>query len=52
MLTVQTVSIVTWAAQYNTWLLNKLTLKGIVFSFSFLVNIVESRLAFGQAGSG
>ncbi len=23
-----------WAAQYNTWLLNKLTPKGVVFSFS------------------
>ncbi len=34
MLTVQTVGIVTWAAQYNTWFLIALTLKGIVFSFS------------------
>ena len=24
-----------WAARYNTWLLIKLTLKGIVFSFLF-----------------
>ena len=25
----------TWAARYNTWLLSKLTPKGIVFSFLF-----------------
>ena len=25
-----------WAAWCNTWLLKKLTLKGVVFSFSFL----------------
>ncbi len=25
-----------WAARYNTWLLTKLTPKGVVFSFSFL----------------
>jgi len=24
-----------WAARYNTWLLIKLTLKGVVFSFLF-----------------
>ena len=27
---------VNWAAQYNTWLLIELTLKGVVLSFSFL----------------
>ncbi len=29
------INIVSWAAWYNTWLLNKLTPKGIVFSFLF-----------------
>ncbi len=28
-----------WAALYNTWLLIKLLLKGVVFPFSFLVNV-------------
>ena len=27
----------TWAARYNTWLFIKLTLKGVVFSFLFLL---------------
>ena len=30
------VSAVTWAAQYNSWPLVELTLKGVVFTFSFL----------------
>ncbi len=28
-----------WAARYSTWLLIKLTLKGVVFSFLFFVTI-------------
>ena len=28
-----------WAARYNTWLLIKLTLKGVVFSFLFLFHL-------------
>jgi len=28
-------AITTWAARYNTWLLNKLMPKGVVFSFLF-----------------
>ncbi len=26
-----------WAAQYNTWLLIKMTLKGVLFSFLFTI---------------
>ena len=35
-----------WAAQYNTWLLIKLTLKGIVFSFLFFSFLLFSFLFF------
>ena len=31
---------VTWAARYNTGLLNKLTPKGVLFSFAFLVSFL------------
>ena len=30
----------TWAARYNTWLLIKLTLKGVVFCFLFYIWVV------------
>ncbi len=33
---------VTWAAQYNTWLLIKLTLKGVVFGLFCKVHAVLS----------
>jgi len=33
-----------WAAQYNAWLLSKLTLKGIVFSFLFFAGVRLHRL--------
>ncbi len=32
-----------WAARYNTWLLIKLTPKGVVFSFSFLKDVTMSK---------
>ena len=38
----------TWAARYNTWLLIKLTPKGVVFSFSFLE--MRKTDCFGKTG--
>ncbi len=36
----------TWAAQYNNWLLNALTPKGVVFSFLFFSFLFFSFLFF------
>jgi hypothetical protein len=39
-----------WAARYNTWLLIKLTPKGVVFSFLFLLpsSVIDPRLGRGR----
>ncbi len=37
-----------WAARYNTWLLIKLTPKGIVFSFLFLIANMMSAAMWGS----
>ena len=53
MLTVQTVGIVTWAAQYTTWFLITLTLKGIVFFLFFFSSIYfEAVLCLVRLGLG
>ena len=39
-ITVVVLIIIVWAARYNTWLLIKLTPKGVVFSFLFLLIVI------------
>ncbi len=39
-----------WAARYNTWLLIKLTPKGLVFSFLFFFLLTHVGCVTGQGG--